>query len=265
MSVFDRRPRLRWAVPAAAGTLILAGTLIGTVGVSADSGLPARTAQELLVDLQAPKATALSGTVVTKADLGLPDLPMGMASSTGLTSLMSGTNTLRVWTTGPEQTRVALIDTADEFDVIHTGRDVWVWSSSGKTAEHYVLPGRDTSAAPGAGLDPMNLPSTPQEAADLVLKALNDTTDVSTTGVASVAGRAVYELILTPRQSDTLVASVVIAIDAQTQHAVTRAGVLHGDAGSCLRGRVHGGRLLGARCERLRLHPAARSDSDGAR
>ena len=33
----------------------------------------------------------------------------------------------------------------------------------------------------------------------------------------AVAGRAVYELILTPKQSDTLVARVVIAMDAETR------------------------------------------------
>jgi outer membrane lipoprotein-sorting protein len=198
------------------GALIVGGTLVGTAGVSADSGLPQRTASELLVDLQDPQATALSGTVVTKADLGLPDLPMGMASSAGLTSLVSGSNTLRVWTAGPDQTRVALIGSAEETDVVHSGRDVWVWSSSGKTAEHYVMPDRDASAPSRTVPGSMDLPSTPQEAADLVLKALDGTTDVSTSGVASVAGRPVYELILTPRQSDTLVERVVIAIDAET-------------------------------------------------
>ena len=50
----------------------------------------------------------------------------------------------------------------------------------------------------------------------MALAALDETTEVTTSGVARVADRPVYELILTPRQSDTLVDRVVIAIDAET-------------------------------------------------
>jgi hypothetical protein len=40
-------------------------------------------------------------------------------------------------------------------------------------------------------------------------------TSVTTTGTASVAGRSVYELVLTPKDKATLVASVRIAIDSE--------------------------------------------------
>jgi outer membrane lipoprotein-sorting protein len=216
MSIFDRRPRLRWAVPAAAGALIVGGTLAGTVAASADAGLPPKSAQELLVDLQAPHPTALSGTVVASADLGLPELPMGAASNAELSSLISGSHTLRVWSDGPDRTRLAMLGNAAESDIVRNGKDVWMWSSDANTADHYVLPARDAAMArptPPAGV---TLPSTPQEAADLALKELGGTTDVSTTGVAKVAGRPVYELVLTPKQSDTLIDRVAIAVDAET-------------------------------------------------
>ena len=216
MSIFERRPHLRWAVPAAAGALILAGTLAGTVGASADSGLDPRTAQQLLVDLQSPRAEALSGTVVATADLGLPTLPTGMGSSAELTSLVSGSHTLRVWIDGPDRSRVAVLGTAEESDVVRNGRDLWIWSSAQDTVEHYVLPERTEAMTADAAMVSADLPSTPQEAADLALQALDETTEVTTSGVSEVAGRPVYELILTPKQSDTLVARVVIAIDSET-------------------------------------------------
>ena len=215
MSIFDRRPRLRWAVPAAAGALILAGASAGTVIASADAGLPPRTAQELLVDLQDPQTDALSGTVVTTADLGLPALPSGMGSSAELTSLVSGSHTLRVWSDGPERTRLAMIGTSQETDVVRNGRDVWVWASDGDTVEHVVLPERNASADATMTERLADLPSTPQEAATLVLRALDESTAVTTAGAARVAGRDAYELVLTPRQSDTLVSRVVIAMDAE--------------------------------------------------
>ena len=101
-----------------------------------------------------------------------------------------------------------MIGTAQESDVVRNGRDVWMWSSTNDTADHYVLPERDTSAVSPL---PADLPRTPQEAAALVLASLDGTTGVSTSGVDQVAGRPVYELILTPKQTDTLVARVVMA------------------------------------------------------
>lgn len=215
MSIFDRRPGLRWAVPAAAGALIVAGTLVGTVAVSADSGLPSRSAEELLVALQSPTATSVSGTVVSEADLGLPSLPTSGPSGTDLTSMLTGPQTLRLWSDGADRTRIALMGPGEETDIVRDGTDLWMWSSADQTVEHYVTPeGKPGAMAPAdAGLA---LPRTPQEAAAQALAALDPTTKVTTSGAAKVAGRPVYELVLTPTQSDTLVARVVIAVDAET-------------------------------------------------
>ena len=215
MSIFDRRPRLRWAVPAAAGALILSSAAVGTVIASADAGLPPRTAQELLVDLQDPQTDTLSGTVVASADLGLPALPSGMGSSADLTSLVSGSHTLRVWSDGPDRARLAMIGSSEESVVIRNGRDVWVWSSDGDTVDRYVLPERDAAQKADAIERLPDLPRTPQEAAALVLEAFDESTEVTTAGAARIAGRSAYELVLTPKQSDTLVSRVVIAIDAE--------------------------------------------------
>ena len=201
----------------ATGALVLAGAAAGTLTVSADSGLAPMTAEELLVALSEPRAESLSGTVAVTADLGLPDLPRGMASGADVTSLASGTNTLRVWMDGQDRSRVAMIADAQESDVIRNGRDVWVWSSADKTAEHYVLPERDAKKAADAPTDWTDLPSTPQEAAAQALAAIDPTTEVTTSGIARVAGRPAYELILTPKQTDTLVDRVVISVDGETR------------------------------------------------
>ncbi len=186
--------------------------------MSADAGLPARTPQELLVALQTAEPTPLSGTVEATTDLGLPELPGmgGPHAATGPTSLISGSNTLRVWSDGPERGRVAMIGSSDEYDIVRNGDDVWTWSSADRAADHYVLPAADHAAGLDEAAAGMTLPSTPQEAADLVLASLDESTDVATSGVGSVAGRPVYELILTPRQADTRVARVAIAVDAET-------------------------------------------------
>jgi outer membrane lipoprotein-sorting protein len=220
MSIFDRRPGLRWAVPAGAAALLLGGAALAPMAATADSGLEPRTAEELLVALAQPSATAVSGTVATSADLGLPSLPMGMMPSSGPLALASGESTLRVWTDGPERQRLALIERAAETTVVRNGQEAWVWSSANATADRYLLPEHD--AAKGGDLDlsalppGVELPSTPQEAAALALEAIDPSTEVTTSGVGTVAGRDAYELVLTPRDPETLVARVALSMDAET-------------------------------------------------
>ena len=220
MSIFDRRPRARWAVPAGAAILVVGGAALAPMAATANSGLEPRTAEELLVALAQPSATAVSGTVATSADLGLPDLPMGMMPSSGPLALASGESTLRVWTDGPERQRLALIERAAETTVVRNGQEAWVWSSANATADRYLLPEHDGTKSgdlDGSGLPPgVELPSTPQEAAAMALEAIDPSTEVTTSGVGTVAGRDVYELVLTPRDPETLVARVALSMDAET-------------------------------------------------
>ncbi len=217
MSIFDQRPGLRWLVPVGAAALVLGLAALTPMAASADSGLEPRTAEELLVALAEPGAAAVSGTVATSADLGLPGLPMGMRPSSGPMALTSGESTLRVWTDGPERQRLALIERASETTVVRNGQQAWVWSSADATADRYLLPERGAKGPDASGLPPgLELPSTPQEAAAMALEAIDPTTEVTTSGVGTVAGRDVHELVLTPRDPETLVARVTVSMDAET-------------------------------------------------
>ena len=141
MSVLRSRPVLRWLVPATAAVAVIGGgAAIGTFAAEAEPSLPPRTAAQLLVDLQTSRLEGLSGTVVQRADLGLPPL-VGLVPGNELTTLLTGTHTLRVWYSGPDQQRVALLDTLGEQDVIRNGRDVWTWQSRSNTATHRTLGG----------------------------------------------------------------------------------------------------------------------------
>lgn len=219
MSPFRSRPATRWVVPAAAAVLVVGGGAAGTMVANADPTLPARTAEQLLVDLQGAHVDGMSGTVVQRADLGLPALPnLGGSGATGtdMTKLLSGTNTLRVWYAGPQKARLALLSTLGESDVIRNGQDVWLWRSSDKTASHYRLPAEPTgSAGEQTHPTPNGMPPTPQQAADAVLKAIDPSTSVTTTGAAKVAGRSAYELVLAPKDSASLIGQVRLAIDAE--------------------------------------------------
>ena len=229
MSVLTSRPERRWLVPVGAAVAVLAGGFaIGAITEAADSALPARSPAELLTDVQTARPDGLSGTLVYTADLGLPALPGDPAGGPGsdglggadLSSLVAGTHTLRVWYSEPDKSRVALLGPLGETDVITSGQDMWIWNSRANQATHRTLPERAGPAgragtesplpgsSPGAGMNPQLL-------ANLALAAIGPSTEVSTDATSSVAGRDAYELVVTPRDPGTLIASVRLAIDAE--------------------------------------------------
>jgi outer membrane lipoprotein-sorting protein len=215
VSVFRSRPALRWLVPTAAAVVVIGGgAAAGTLVASADPSLPDRSAAQLLVDIQNAKVDGLSGTIVENADLGLPAISGIQGSgSADLTSLVAGSNTARVWYAGVDKVRLALLGTQGETDLIRNGPDVWLWSSTDQKASHLKIPAGAADKHPESLAG--SLPKTPQEAADAALAAIDPTTKVSTTGAAKVAGRDAYELVLSPKDTASLIGQVRLAVDAE--------------------------------------------------
>lgn len=216
MRLFTSRPALRWSVPVGVAALVLAaGAASSVLAANADGGLPPRSAAQLLVDVQNAGVDGMSGTVVWQSDLGLPEIPGTGKGSSRLSSLVSGSHTLRVWYSGPDKARIALLGTLGESDTIRNGNDLWMWSSESNTATHHRISPSETDRDHQPPGEPKNLPKTPQEAAEQALKALDPSTKVTTNGTARVAGRDAYELVLTPRDSASLVGEVRVAIDGK--------------------------------------------------
>ena len=213
MRTMVSRPALRWLVPAGLAVAILGGGAATTaIRAAADDNLPSRTVQQLLVDLQSARLDAGSGTVIEHADFGLPALPDGVGGdgSAQFDSLIVGAHTLRVWYDGPTSTRIALVGALGESDVTHSGSDLWIWSSADNTATHMTVPPIPT------GIAPTSLPSaiTPSAVATDILSALTPTTSITSGSSTTIAGRPSYELVIAPKDTASLVASVHIAIDA---------------------------------------------------
>ena len=215
MSIFDRKPALRWVAPLAFVAVV--GATGGVVATAdAQDTLPPISAADLLVKMQQSKVQDFSGTVVQNSDLGLPSIPgVGGSDDASLTSLVSGSHTLDVWHAGTDQARLRVQGKLDESDVITNGKDVWTWSYKDKTATHRTLTAptaAQTSEAQKSAAT--EAPKTPQEAATKVLAALEPTTVVSTGRNAVIAGQNAYELVLTPKDSGSLVSQVRIAVDS---------------------------------------------------
>lgn len=235
MTFFGAHPWTRWVVPVAALGVIGASAVVTNQQADADPGLPPRTAAQLLAAVRSADVDALSGTVVQTADLGLPQLP-GLTGGAGpaagssspasgdgtlsIAALLTGSHTWRVWFDGPSRQRLALLDGSNETDLIRDGHELWLWSSADRSAVHRRIPTLMHPAAPGpdarppADLSP-TVPHTPGQAASRALAMMGADTTVTTSATATVAGRPAYELVLTPKDSATRVASVRIAIDGQ--------------------------------------------------
>ncbi len=221
MSNLFRSRRLRWAVPGGVAAAVAVASLTSTVAASASGRpkLPARTAAELLVQLQKAEPPDMFGTVVESVHLGLPDLPnIGGAGSGNsdltLQNLVSGSHTLRVFYGGVDKQRVALLGSTSESDVVHNGTVLWTYSSSTREVTKATLP---AAAADPAKADPSSAATlTPMAQAQKALAAIDPSTLVTVDRTAYVAGRSTYQVLLTPRDGRSLIGSVRIALDAAT-------------------------------------------------
>ena len=214
MRIFSSRPAVRWLAPLAF-VVAISGTVLVATTATAERKLPPRTAEELLVDVQQARVDGLSGTVIQKANLGIPEIPGQAGDETAeLRSLVSGTHTLRVRYSEPDKQRLAVFSTYGETDVIRNGNELWVWSSREQAATHRTI-------TPGSGdptdQQPGELPRTPEEAAKQVLQAIEPTTTVTTDSEVTVADREAYELVLDPNDDATLISQIRLAIDGDTR------------------------------------------------
>ena len=210
----SRSRRGPWVVPAGIAVVVAVAALAPAAHADDHPVLAPRTAAQLLTSMaQTTSPANVSGTVSETVDLGLPSLP-SMGDNTGagtlnLLSLVSGTHKIRFWAAGPDKQRVALLGELAETEFIHNGTDLWTYASASHEVTHAKAP-------VGAPQPLAATPPTPQAMAAAALAAVDPSTAVSVDSTARVAGRSAYRLVLTPRDNRTLIASVELAVDAET-------------------------------------------------
>jgi hypothetical protein len=237
--------RTRWAVPAAAVAVV--GVTIGASAVANAAGpsLPAQSVTQLLADVQQASAKSqgpVTATIQETANLGLPALPQigaitGQNGQLGSLNLLAGTTTVSIWYLNQNHVRIAQEMQMGESDLRLDGTQLWLWDSKTQTATHVLLPksvgneagaGQQASSIPGgvAGLN-----ESPQAAARQALAQLGPSTNVRLGPNVTVAGRAAYQISLSPKASGSLVSQVLIAIDA-ARHIPLRVEVIARDSSS---------------------------------
>jgi outer membrane lipoprotein-sorting protein len=199
---------------ALAATAIISTT---TAGASDQPKLPARTAAQLLAAVGRVHTEGLSGTVVETANLGLPSLPgSDVGGAFTPQALLAGSHRMHVWYGNASQQRIAWLAPMAEFDVIHNGRDLWTYTSTTKHVTHARIGESTANRSHGVPARHRAPELTPQQAATQALRAVDPSTHVTVDRTARVAGRAAYQLDISPRDSRSLIGSIRIAIDAVT-------------------------------------------------
>lgn len=218
------RRRLPWLVPIG---ILAATAAVGGLSSALPAGadpipvLPALTPAQLLDKVRTAQVTTLSGDVTLTSNLGLPDLSaLGVRSGTVL-DLLAGTHHAHLAVDGPDHVRLALDAPQAERDWIRNGADLWSWDSASQHVQHTILPdhtGEGTGRSAKAST-PASDPTTeldPRVAADQLLQSIDPTTEVSVRTPGYVAGRPVYELVVTPRTPNSTVQDGTISVDAAT-------------------------------------------------
>ena len=213
-----KKSALRWLPAVGVPVVVIAAAITVPAFAETSPTLPDKSASEVLQLVADSDVTAYSGTLEQRSDLGLPELPaMGGSDSSGDTvssalELLTGSHTARVFVGGADTSRVQVMDTLAERDVVRNGSDVWLYSSDTNEATHVALDQNKESA--GEALPQST--ATPAEITSQLLDSLDPTTTVTVGDTAKVAGRSAYSLTLTPKTDNTLVGSVTVSVDSET-------------------------------------------------
>lgn len=203
------RPRTKALVAAGSGIAVgLAGLALTTLPAGADDDpvLPAIEPEALVASALAAEPQAFSGEAEVRNELGLPALP-------GVEGL--DFESARVFHDGQESARVQLEKPTSEVTFVKNPDEAWAYDSQERAARHVTWDDADVAAAREHAEARL---ADPAQAAAELIEQLRPTSEIFVDGTATVAGRAAYELVLTPKPSEkTLLREVTVAIDEQTR------------------------------------------------
>lgn len=206
---------LRWLPAALVPVLVVGAALAVPAAAGAAPQLPAKSAQQVLELIASSSGATYSGTVEQSSKLGLPQLPASAghgptSTAASVLELLTASHTARVYVGANSASRVQLLDSLAERNVIRNGSDLWLYDSRSKEVTRVALPNSDAKpTTPGAA-------DTPADIAQALLSNLDSSTTVTVGNTATVAGRSAYTITLAPKTADTLIDSVVVAADSAT-------------------------------------------------
>lgn len=246
------RNRRRWA-PAIVAPVLVAGSIFGfSVQASAAIDLPDKSASQILQMINTNPDIAFSGRVVKKASMGLPpmnivpDISQSMideakkrmpkemadflpkASAQGELALalefFAGTHKANLYVDGEEKMRLQVLDLLSERDFIRNGNDLWAYDATKSLAQHTTIDEAEVKSAEAQARKLFNankskLPfdyTNPAAVADYIVNEAGKYATITVASDVKIANRGAYQITVTPKSNESLIASATIAIDAAT-------------------------------------------------
>lgn len=246
------RNRRRW-IPAVLAPVLVAGSVLGfSVQANASIDLPDKSASQILQLINTNPDIAFSGRIVKKASMGLPpmnivpDISQSMideaakrmpkemkdflpeASAQGELALalefFAGTHTANIYVDGVDKARLQVLDLLSERDFIRNGNELWSYDAGKSFAQHSVISDAEVTKVEAEARSLFNqysgkLPFDYTSPAAVSEYVLNEAGKYSTITVASdikIADRGAYQITITPKNNQSLVASATLSIDATT-------------------------------------------------
>ncbi|GAA5150701.1 MULTISPECIES: LolA family protein [Amycolatopsis] len=209
-------------------TAAVTGSALGAAGLAwlampASAGeapvLPSISAEELVQSVLATKTPALDGTVRVDNNLGLPTstLPGGVSVNV---------DAAHVYNDGNGNSKLSIEQGTADTTIIRNGTTVWQYSSKDNSVTKTTA--TEHEAPPGVQSDPA-------AAATQLLAKVRESSTVTVEGTARVAGRAAYELVLTPKPTEhTVLREVRVAVDAEKRVPLRLAVMTYGSADPAL-------------------------------
>jgi len=205
---------MRWLPAAVLPVVVVAAAVAVPAFAETSPSLPEKSAEQVLTMIADSADATYSGTVEQSSDFGLPDISALTSGSesgdSGMSTameLLTGSHTARIYVGGPDTSRLQIMDTLAQRDVVRNGDDVWFYDSDAQEATHHTLGDIHNDA---------DVPATPAELAEKLLDSVDSSTTVAVSDTARVAGRDAYTLTLDPKSDTTLVHSVALSVDAET-------------------------------------------------
>ena len=242
----------RW-IPAVLAPVLVAGSVFGfSVQASASIDLPNKSASQILQMINSNPDIAFSGRVIKKANMGLPpmnivpDISQSMidemakkmpaemsdflpkASAQGELALalefFAGTHKANIYVDGPEKMRLQVLDLLSERQFIRNGNEAWAYYAGKAMAQHTVLDATEVANAEAEARSFFNANSgklpfdytSPAAVADFILAQSDKYSTVTVASDIKIAGRGAYQITITPKDNQSLVASATLSIDAAT-------------------------------------------------
>lgn len=220
-----RMTTVRTAVSIAA-----AGTAVGVAGLVLLAGpagagepppvLPQISAEELVSSVLDTEIPAFAGSVTVNNNLGLPIQVPGLPSDD---------SPAKVYSAGDGRARLSLPSGTGERTVVNDGSTVWIWDSADKSVRKLSHDQADKPTTEGRLADPTG------SAASLISAMRQDST-VTVDGTARIAGRSVYQLVLTPKPTEkTLLREIRVAVDSELRVPLELSVLANGQADPALR------------------------------